>query len=436
MSHDFAIKVEALSKQYRIGMKDKTHENLCGALADLIITPFANFRKLRKLTRFQPGSEDAADVIWALKEVSFEVGNGEVVGIIGANGAGKSTLLKIISRIVQPTGGKVLLRGRTSSLLEVGTGFHPELTGRENVYLNASILGMRKKEIDDKFDEIVSFAEIDKFIDTPIKRYSSGMKVRLAFAVAAHLNPEILIVDEVLAVGDAAFQKKCIGKMGDVARQGRTILFVSHNMRAVSDLCSRCILLKKGTIEHDGDVLSAITTYLMSDKPELMDGRISDEMHINATGELYFRKVQVLDGDLKPCRDLFFGDRLHFDLELEVFQTLESIRLMIAVEKMDGTMVCVFHSSDDPEHRPLDLKQGTCRARVSADLHLMPGVYTIHLAAKPEPGYWGRGKSYDWVKNCLDFHVEEFSKAGLAALPSSGLVCPPAKWELESLDRI
>lgn len=213
------IKVEHLSKQYKIGV-DRTYNTLQDSIISTVKSPLSLFKK---------GNNN--DTFWALKDVSFEVEEGEVVGIIGRNGAGKSTLLKILSRITEPTEGRITMRGRVGSLLEVGTGFHPELTGRENIYLNGSILGMKKREMDDKFDEIVKFAEIEKFLDTPVKRYSSGMYVWLAFAVAAHLEPEILLVDEVLAVGDAAFQKKCLGKMEDVSsKEGRTVLFVSHNM--------------------------------------------------------------------------------------------------------------------------------------------------------------------------------------------------------------
>ncbi len=238
---DIAIRVEGLSKLYRIGKKQERYATLRDTIADAFAAPW------RWLRNGRDGSERAADSIWALKDVSFEIQHGEVVGIIGRNGAGKSTLLKILSRITEPTEGRVEIYGRVASLLEVGTGFHPELTGRENIYLNGAILGMRKAEIDRKFDEIVDFAEIEKFIDTPVKRYSSGMYVRLAFAVAAHLEPEILLVDEVLAVGDAAFQNKCLGKMAEIARQGRTILLVSHNMAAIRQLCKKGLLLDSGS---------------------------------------------------------------------------------------------------------------------------------------------------------------------------------------------
>ena len=243
---DFAIKAEKISKCYRIGLKEEMHDSIAGAVFDFLKSPLKNYRKYRSLYKFEEikngnPNTSAADIIWALKDVSFEVKQGEVLGIIGRNGAGKSTLLKILCKITDPTSGVAEIRGRVSSLLEVGTGFHPELTGRENIYLNGTILGMTKKEVDHKFDEIVDFSGMEKFIETPVKRYSSGMKVRLAFSVAAHLEPEILLIDEVLAVGDADFQKKCLSKMEDVGQEGRTVLFVSHNMPAITRLCKRAI---------------------------------------------------------------------------------------------------------------------------------------------------------------------------------------------------
>jgi lipopolysaccharide transport system ATP-binding protein len=240
---DTVIRVDGLSKLYRIGRPEDRYKTLRESMAGAVKTPF---KRAAKLFRGQPYCAANMETIWALKNVTFEVKRGEVIGIIGRNGAGKTTLLKILSRITEPTEGYAEIDGRVGSLLEVGTGFHPELTGRENIYLNGAILGMKKAEIERKFDEIVAFAEVEKFIDTPVKHYSSGMYVRLAFAVAAHLEPEILMVDEVLAVGDAAFQEKCLGQMGEVARGGRTVLFVSHNMAAIESLCSRAILLKTG----------------------------------------------------------------------------------------------------------------------------------------------------------------------------------------------
>lgn len=256
-----AITVENVSKRYRIGVREKMHDSLAGAISSWLKRPISNYKRLKKLSTFS-NNGDTDDIIWALRDVSFEVKEGEVLGVIGKNGAGKSTLLKILSRITTPSSGSISIKGRVSSLLEVGTGFHPELTGRENIYLNGTIIGMTKKEIDRKFDEIVEFSGVRKFIDTPIKRYSTGMGVRLAFAIAAHIEPEILIIDEVLAVGDAEFQKKCIGKMSETAKSGRTVLFVSHNMPSITGLCNRVILLKDGRIELEGDPRKVISHYL------------------------------------------------------------------------------------------------------------------------------------------------------------------------------
>lgn len=254
------IQIQNLSKRYRLGLKEKQETTLAGQIANVIKAPWQNLKRLRELNRF--GVEDDS-VFWALKDVSFEVKEGEVLGIIGKNGAGKSTLLKILSRITYPTEGKIEIHGRVASLLEVGTGFHPELSGRENIYMNGTILGMTRREIDSKLDEIIDFSGIEKFLDTPVKFYSSGMKVRLGFSVAAHLEPEILIIDEVLAVGDYEFQKKCLGKMEDVSKNhGRTVLFVSHQMDAIKSLCSKCVLLEHGKVMQIGETQEIIESYL------------------------------------------------------------------------------------------------------------------------------------------------------------------------------
>lgn len=250
-----AIKVQNLGKEYTIGSKEKGNETFREMLVSSLSAPFRRLAQLK-------GESEQEERFWALKDVSFEVQPGEVVGIIGRNGAGKSTLLKILSRITEPTQGEINIRGRVASLLEVGTGFHPELTGRENIYLNGAILGMSRAEIKSKFDEIVDFSEVEKFLDTPVKRYSSGMYVRLAFAVAAHLESEIMIIDEVLAVGDSSFQQKCLGKMNDVSKTGRTVLFVSHQVGVIAQLCTKSINLDKGTLIFNGDVKHSISLYL------------------------------------------------------------------------------------------------------------------------------------------------------------------------------
>ena len=268
-SKDTAITIEGLSKCYRIGLKENIHDSFAGAIFDFIKSPLTNYRKYRSLYNFDDVKKSSdsdsvanrSDIIWALKDITFDAKRGEVLGIIGRNGAGKSTLLKILSKITDPTRGRAEIHGRISSLLEVGTGFHQELTGRENVYLNGTVLGMTKKEVDSKFDEIVDFSGVEKFLDTPVKRYSSGMKVRLAFAVAAHLEPEILIIDEVLAVGDARFQRKCLNKMQDIGKEGRTVLFVSHNIPAVTRLCDKAILLDQGKLIKYGLSHEVVATY-------------------------------------------------------------------------------------------------------------------------------------------------------------------------------
>jgi lipopolysaccharide transport system ATP-binding protein len=261
------IKVQNLSKRYRLGLKEKQAETLVGQLANVIKSPWQNLKKLREMSRF---GEENESVFWALKDINFEVKEGEVLGIIGKNGAGKSTLLKILSQITEPTTGKIEIHGRVASLLEVGTGFHPELSGRENIYMNGTILGMTRREIDSKLDEIIDFSGVEKFIDTPVKFYSSGMKVRLGFSVAAHLDPEILIIDEVLAVGDYEFQKKCLGKMEDVSKkEGRTVLFVSHNMPAVRELCPNSLLLESASVKMAGSTYEVMDYYLGGTKPSL-----------------------------------------------------------------------------------------------------------------------------------------------------------------------
>ena len=261
---DIAIRAEGLAKQYRIGALQKAGTgSLRESLVDLCAAPF---RRARQLVRSGPVLHQPDNLMWALKDATFEIRRGEVVGLIGRNGAGKSTLLKVLSRITEPTRGYADIHGRIGSLLEVGTGFHAELTGRENIFLSGAILGMKKAEIQRKFDEIVDFAQIDQFLDTPVKHYSSGMYVRLGFAVAAHLEPEILLIDEVLAVGDARFQKKCLNKMEDVAHGGRTVIFVSHNMTAVTRICTRAILLEDGQVTNEGSAHQVVSAYLMGDE--------------------------------------------------------------------------------------------------------------------------------------------------------------------------
>ena len=294
-----AIAVENLSKRYRIGLRQDVPDSLGGMLAGVIKRPATNLRSLRRLSQFSDDGRTSDDIIWALQDVSFEVKQGEVVGIVGRNGAGKTTLLKVLSRITEPTGGRATTSGKISSLLEVGTGFHPELTGRENVYLNGAILGMRRGEIERKFDDIVAFSGVEKFLDTPVKRYSSGMQVRLAFSVAAHLEPEILLIDEVLAVGDAEFQKRCLGRIEQVAGEGRTVLFVSHNLSAVNRLCPRAILLDGGRVVRDGPAAEVTSEYLRGSNS--VDGVRSWTLQdAEGTEELKLTSVALLGEDGTP----------------------------------------------------------------------------------------------------------------------------------------
>lgn len=416
------IEVKGISKKYRIGHRED-YLSLRDSLVNIIKNPL-------NLLKSSSDTGASNDEFWALKDVSFNVEQGEVIGIIGKNGAGKTTMLKILSRITYPTKGEIRVKGRVASLLEVGTGFHPELTGRENIYFNGSILGMKKREIDKKFDEIVAFSEIEKFIDTPAKRYSSGMYLRLAFAVAAHLEPEILVIDEVLAVGDASFQKKCFGKMGDVAKKGRTVLFVSHNLSIIADLCSRCLCLDKGRVLKTGIPTDVILAYSTSAR-KYLNGIIAPDMHVNNTGKFYFKKIAMLNENKEPCTHLFFKSPLHIYIEFEVCQYIEAVRLIATIEKLDGALVCACHHTDDVEQHPLDLEQGHYVAEISIPLSLMPGGYTVQLEIKPVPGFWGgKGQSYGWVPRAMDFFIEESSRDGQAALLSRGVVCPDAKWSI------
>jgi lipopolysaccharide transport system ATP-binding protein len=327
---NLAIKAVNLSKHYRIGLKDEIHDSLASTIISFLKSPLNNYRKYRSLYKFDDikitdndsnSIRNPTDIIWALKNVSFEVKKGEVLGIIGKNGAGKSTLLKILSKITAPSSGQAEIRGRISCLLEVGTGFHRELTGRENIYLNGTILGMTKKEVDRKFDEIVDFSGIKKFIDTPVKRYSSGMKVRLGFSVAAHLEPEILIIDEVLAVGDFDFQKKCLNKMGEVGKQGRTVLFVSHNMQAITRLCSRAILLEDGRIKYDGLSSEVVAKYMTADSG-LTTERIWDDAEKAPRGEvarLCAIRVHDENGNVSSSFDI--SKPIGIEMEYEIFKS-------------------------------------------------------------------------------------------------------------------
>lgn len=347
--NSIAIHAENLSKQYRIGGPQKKYETLRDTLTDALTAPF---RRAGKLLRGQATSAAEMDQeIWALKDVSFKIKRGEIVGIIGRNGAGKSTLLKILSRITEPTTGFVDIYGRVGSLLEVGTGFHQELTGRENVYLNGAILGMTRAETEKKFDEIVAFSEVGKFIDTPVKHYSSGMYLRLAFAVAAHLEPEILLVDEVLAVGDARFQKKCLSKMQDVGEQGRTVLFVSHNMPAITRLCERTILLDEGKVIADGPSYQVVSTYLNSGLSSTAAREWPDPDKAPGDDVISLRAVRVRTEDNQIADAVDVRQTVGIEMEYEVLQPGYKLMPHYALYNQEGVLVFIAIDQDSEWRR-------------------------------------------------------------------------------------
>ena len=369
------IEINDLSKLYTLGSigANSLRESLEMLWAAIRRRPLVNGKALT--VRFAP--EQVGPVphsFWALRNVSFSVQPGEVIGLIGQNGAGKSTLLKILSRITEPTRGRVVLRGRVASLLEVGTGFHPELTGRDNIYLNGAILGMRHAEISRKFDEIVAFAEVEDFIDTPVKRYSSGMHLRLAFAVAAHLEPEILLVDEVLSVGDAAFQKKCLGKMGDVARQGRTVVVVSHNMASILSLCQRAVMLKYGTIARIGPVQEIVHAYLEASKPEEVVA-LSDRQDREGDGSARYESIAIENSDGGMIRT---GGRCKVTIRYKSAKPLRHARFLLTI--YDLTQVSMFQLDSEAAGGLPDIlpPEGTVVCETDA-VGITPGRCYINL---------------------------------------------------------
>jgi lipopolysaccharide transport system ATP-binding protein len=418
---DVAVRAENLSKLYRIGERDR-YSTLRDTIMNFVRRPLARFSDNGNGVS---SSSLAESTIWALKDVSFEVKRGEVVGIIGRNGAGKSTLLKILSRITQPTEGEARIYGRVGSLLEVGTGFHPELTGRENIYLNGAILGMKKAEIDRKFDEIVAFAEVEKFLDTPIKHYSSGMYMRLAFAVAAHLEPEILLVDEVLAVGDAAFQKKCMGKMDEVAKEGKTILFVSHNMGSVNQLCARTLWLDSGQIAKMDSTHEVIHDYLSSHASATGTWTNSVAHETELGIRLLSASIVTKEGNQTPV--VRFDEGFSLDLCYEVRDFIRSPwTLVFRVSNASGTAVFTswdIDSATQDKPRETGLYRAVCY--VPGKL-LRPGVYSVSL-----------GICFTNTKMMMSsfrehlFHFEVSSVGYPMNINRGGLITPVLRWSVE-----
>ncbi len=421
---NIAITADGLSKRYRIGSKKAHHDTLRDKIVDSVRAP------LRRLGRLS--GKDGADqeMIWALKDVSFEVQRGEVLGIIGRNGAGKSTLLKILSRITRPTSGRAKIYGRVGSLLEVGTGFHPELTGRENIFLNGAVLGMRKAEIKERFDEIVDFSGIEQFLDTPVKRYSSGMYVRLAFAVAAHLEPEILLVDEVLAVGDAEFQRKCLGKMEHVAQGGRTVLFVSHSMEAIQRLCKECLWVGGGGIVARGESTEVVSQYLNGSTPEA--GLVEWP---SGTANPYVKELRLMAIATRDQRGLqrsvFLGSEpISIELDYVVLEQLPYLRAGFVLLSPGGTWIFEAYDSDsDPKPLPRYPGRYVARCRIPGGL-LNTGRYilTVNIGM---PGI----KNLVLLPGVTSFRIEHDPLTdSLMNVARRGVIKPSLAWDRRDLE--
>jgi lipopolysaccharide transport system ATP-binding protein len=420
------LEIRGLSKQYQLGARSGPKmDNLRELLQRGMSAPFSALMgrngESNGRVELQP--------FWALKDVSFDIQQGQVLGVIGRNGAGKSTLLKILSRITSPTSGEVTVRGRLASLLEVGTGFHPELTGRENIFLNGAILGMRKAEIRRHFDEIVAFAEVEKFLDTPVKHYSSGMYVRLAFAVAAHLNPEILVVDEVLAVGDLAFQKKCLGKMGEVSRGGRTVLFVSHNMAAVENLCSRGVVLHCGELEFDGGAKGAIQYYLNSLSTRSGTGHVVD---LDDVGERTSRlapllkRMEFLTGDDEPLNEgLPIGSGLKIKIHFDLPKPTSNFNIGIGFNNTYGQRIFTAASMFEPNRWETDCVGRQVLSCEIPSFTLMPGEYAVKVWLDVN------SSEADAIEDAVKMRVLDSDYYGTGKVPWNGTFVLKHRWRLE-----
>lgn len=421
--NDYAIDIQGLGKRYQLGQREQ-YKTLRGAFSGLAAV------RVRRAGRRRAPRKEPRGTIWALDDVSLQVAKGEVVGLIGRNGSGKSTLLKILTRITEPTRGRAVIIGRVGSLLEVGTGFHPELTGRENIYLNGAILGMKRAEIGSKFDEIVAFAEIERFIDTPVKRYSSGMYVRLAFAVAAHLETEILLVDEVLAVGDAAFQRRCLGKMSDAAHEGRTVLFVSHAMNTVQQLCDRVVLLRSGVLVADGPPSEVVPSYL-SDASNREDG-IFDLAHHPARvagREPLIRQLVLRGAGPTPTASFFPDEPLRVELTIDAPERIRDPRLAVAIEDSSGRRIMTLASYFQAGHVP-DIEGNRRIVCVLPELRLGSGRYllSVSLGTKYTP-------LLDSIDNAAWLQVGWRNNYGNGEpyLSVHGPVLADSRWEFESV---
>jgi lipopolysaccharide transport system ATP-binding protein len=417
---NIAIDIAGLGKEYHIGGLQKSYRRLSDQLADLFTAPF---RRAGRLVRGQAGAAaDLDETIWAVRDVSFQIKPGEVVGILGRNGAGKSTLLKILSGITDPTYGYADIYGRVGSLLEVGTGFHPELTGRENIFLNGAILGMKKAEVERKLDEIVAFAEVDKFLDTPVKHYSSGMHVRLAFSVAAHLEPEILLVDEVLAVGDLAFQRKCLGKMDDVARGGRTVVFVSHNLGLLQTLCERGIFLRNGMLHMDGTIKETVEAYLQT-LEQAGSQDLSTRTDRKGLGQVRLVGVEVTSFGNGASSILKTGHPARFSFWVD--KLIPGISCNFTIFDSIGQLVTSFKSKVHGPDDTVAEEDGTRFVCDLDELMLLPGRFRINV------NIVGDNRLQDSVPAAAVFEVGEGHVRGRLAQPDGkSSVCMPHRWTL------
>lgn len=414
------IRVENLSKQYRIGAKQGPYGTLRDSLVNAVASPFRRLRNPTTPTDYQ------SNTLWALKGVSFEVQPGEVVGIIGRNGAGKSTLLKILSRITEPTEGKVELFGRVGSLLEVGTGFHPELTGRENIYLNGAILGMSREQIARQFDRIIDFAEVEKFLDTPVKYYSSGMYVRLAFAVAAHLEPEVLLLDEVLAVGDAAFQKKCLERINGIAEEGRTVLLVSHNMGMIAQYCSRAILLRNGIVESDDVTRDAISNYLSDQCTDSASWERPHQYSGDAEATLTSACIRQ-DGQESAADTVRFDSSFFIEVGYTVNKPLRDIMIMVRLMDAFGSIVFDSLDTDHWEWAGIVRQTGQYVSACRVPRHLIkPGRYTVSIGV-----YISGIKMIEFYESIMSVEMSEIGYPLNSG--RSGCITPVLDWQVERI---
>lgn len=421
------LKAENISKQYRLGQVGT------GTLSH-DLKRFWYRARGKEDPYLKIGEENdrtsgnSSGYVWALKDINFEIAQGDMVGIIGKNGAGKSTLLKLLSRVTAPSTGSISIKGRIAALLEVGTGFHPELTGRENIYLNGAILGMNRSEISAKLDEIVSFSGCQKYIDTPVKRYSSGMIVRLGFAVAAHLEPEILIVDEVLAVGDAEFQEKCIGKMKDISGEGRTVLFVSHNMASMKALCKKGFLMERGRMVEQGDMNEVIETYLATTTKSSANGEIPSDASSMNTGIAKYKRIQLVNANNAPVDRVNYMSDLRFNLKLDCATAQKDVIIDLRISTRDGIeLVHTMNKYNNTDKQPL--VSGLNKISCTIQNQLQPGNYSVTIGV-----HESNGLTLDFVENILDFsvmNIGEGEKSGFTYDFKLGYVHFNSKWTVE-----